>query len=71
MKPQVKTITGITSKGRKGTRFEHDIKIGSKVKTADGREGVVISDGICGMPEVEYPDGCSDYCFPGQLEIIE
>ena len=70
MKADVKEIKGITNSGRKGTRWESNINIGDRVRDG-GRDGTVISDGMAGMPEVEFDDGTSELCFPSQLEIIK
>lgn len=70
MKPKVMVITGRTLSGKKGIRYEHTLKIGTRVKVSDGREGEIVGKGMAGMPEVEFSDGSTCLYSPGNLEII-
>jgi hypothetical protein len=70
MKPTVTEVHGRTASGRIGTRYEHNLKIGDKVKHVDGRDGVIVGDGMAGMPEIEMPDGVTCMFFPQDLTVI-
>lgn len=67
---QYKTVTGRTARGTLGIRYEHELKVGTRVRVSDGREGVIVSDGLAGMPEVEFPGGATCLYSPGNLTVI-
>jgi hypothetical protein len=69
MKTQVKEIKGVTTSGRIGTRYEHNIKVGNLVRHSDGREGEVVGDGFAGMPEVKLPDGHTVLWCPYDIDV--
>lgn len=70
MKPKVMIITGRTLSGKTGTKYEHNLRPGMKVRTPEGLEGEIVGKGLAGMPEVQFADGSTTYEYPASLEIL-